>query len=626
MQPPKAKVGAMETLIGIWNVILAASIIATLYFARDVLIPLALAALLTFLLAPLVTRLERWIGRIAAVLLAVTMIFSVMGVAGWVLTRQLVDLATRLPDYEVNIKTKLRSFQLPSGGVFRRLTETAEELKNELPGSDKPTVSQSSDKPETSIAVSASVRPAPAVHIIETSKANLLELVHILISPLIGPLGIAALVILLVIFMLLQREDLRGRLIRLIGQGRISATTRAMEDAGRRVSRYLLMQLLINVAYGMSVALGLFFIGMPNAILWGALAAVLRFIPYIGPWIAAAVPIILSFAISPSWMMPLLTIGLFVLLELISNNFMEPWLYGSSTGVSAIALIVAAVFWTWLWGPIGLLLSTPLTVCLVVMGRHEPRLAFFSILLSDEQPLTPAEECYHRLLAADLNEASELAENYLETNSLTSLYDSVLIPVVTAAEIDYEREALDDQQRDSVEQGIRDIVEELGSRLSPDSILSADKTEAEHLTTPARRVFCLPARAQRDEIAGDMLAQVLKQQGLESENVPAKLGASESVKLVDEADAEAACISVVKPSTIIHARYLCAKLRAQLPNLRIVVGLWGTTENIARAAQRLRDSGANEVVTALADAVVQLTEFASPSGVSVDESRREQVS
>ena len=443
-----------------WKVSLTAFVIAALYFARDLLIPLALAGLLTFLLAPLVTRLERWIGRIAAVLLVVATIFSLTGVAGWVLTRQLVDLATRLPDYKINIETKIRSFQLPSGGPFKRLSETVAELKKDLHGSDAPTVSQATGKPGSAVAVPASAAPAQQVQVVETSRANPLQLLQVILSPLLGPLGTAGLVILLVIFMLLKREDLRSRLIRLIGQGRISATTRAMEDAGQRVSRYLLMQFLVNVTFGIAAAVGLFFIGMPNAILWGALATVLRFIPYIGPWIAAAFPIILSLAVSPTWMMPLLTLGIFVSLELICSNVVEPWLYGSSTGVSSIALIVAAVFWTWLWGPIGLLLSTPLTVCLVVIGRHVPRLAFFSILLSDEQALTPAEECYHRLLAVGLNEASEVADTYVKENSLTALYDSVLIPVITAVETDHQRAALDSEQRDSVEQGIRDIVED----------------------------------------------------------------------------------------------------------------------------------------------------------------------
>jgi predicted PurR-regulated permease PerM/methylmalonyl-CoA mutase cobalamin-binding subunit len=614
MQPPKTKSGAPAALVGIWNVLLMAFVIATLYLARDLLIPLALAALLTFLLAPLVTRLERWIGRIAAVLLVVTMIFSMIGMAGWVLTRQLVDLATRLPDYKVNIETKLHSFQLPSGGAFKRLSETVEELKKDFRGSDAPIVSQVPGKPGTAVAVPVSAAPTLPVQVVETSKANPLQLLQVIISSLLGPLGTTGLVILLVIFMLLKREDLRSRLIRLIGQGRISATTHALDDANHRVSRYLLMQLVVNVTFGIAVAIGLFFIGVPNAILLGAFATVLRFIPYIGPWIAAAFPIILSLAVSPSWMMPLLTLGLFVLLELICSNIVEPWLYGSSTGVSSIALVVAAVFWTWLWGPIGLMLATPLTVCLVVMGRHVPQLSFLSIMLSDEEALTPAEQCYHRLLTVGLNEASELADAYVKANSLTALYDAVLIPVITAAETDHQLGSLDNEQRDFVEQGIRDIIEDLGTGPPPESRLFE---ETEHspppAAVPACRVCCLPARADRDEIAGTMLVHLLQQQGFQAQKAPANLVAVELVKMVDEADVDAACISVVAPSTVIHARYLCAKLRAQLPNLKIVVGLWGATENIIQAAQRLRDSGASEVVTTLADALVQLAKLAPPA-------------
>ena len=611
MKPPKTKSDAASALVSIRNVLLTAFVVAILYFARDLLIPLALAALLTFLLAPLVSRLERWMGRIAAVLLVAAMIFSVIAMAGWVLTRQLVDLAARLPDYKVNIETKIRSFQLPSGGVFKRLSETVEELKKDLRGSDEPTVSESSGKPATAVALPAKASPKLPVQVVETSEANPLQLLQVIISPLLGPLGTTGLVVLLVIFMLLKREDLRSRLIRLIGQGNISVTTRAMDDANQRVSRYLLMQFVVNVIYGTAVAIGLFFIGVPNAILWGAFATALRFIPYIGPWIAAAFPVILSLAVSPSWMMPLITLGLFVLLELICSNMIEPWLYGSSTGVSSIALVVAAVFWTWLWGAIGLLLATPLTVCLVVMGRHVPQLAFLSVMLSDEEALSPAEECYHRLLTVGLNEASELTDTYLKANSLTALYDAVLIPVITAAETDHQRGSLDNEQRDFVEQGMRDIIEDVGTGPAPESSPIEDKRETEGspppALVPARRVCCLPARADRDEIAGTMLARLLEQQGFQAQNASAELAAGELVKMVGEADGDAVCISVVAPSTVIHARYLCGKLRAQLPNLKIVVGLWGATENITQAAQRLRDSGANKVVTTLNDAVLQLS-------------------
>ena len=598
-------------MVGLWTVALTAFIVAALYIARDLLIPLSLAALLTFLLAPLVSGLERWLGRICAVLLVVLLIFTGLGAAGWVLTRQLVDLATKLPDYKENISVKLRSIQTPSGGVFTKLSETVEELRHELPGSEAPMVSQVPNRPETTQAVRPEATPT-AVRVLETAKANPFELVQLIIAPILGPLGTGALVLLLVVCMLLQREDLRGRIIRLIGQGRISTTTRAMDDAGARVSRYLLMQLVVNVAYGIPVAIGLGFIGVPNAILWGAFATVLRFIPYVGPWIAAAFPIMLSLAVSPGWTMPLLTIGLFVVLELLSNNVMEPWLYGSSTGVSPIALIVAAVFWTWLWGPVGLVLATPLTVCLVVMGRHVPRLSFLSILLSNEDALTPAEDCYHRLLTVGEQDEMELVESYLKANSLTALYDSVLIPVITAAETDHRLDTLDDEQRTLVLQSLTDIIEDLGTRPPVPSEIPTDKALAAltPVARPAWKVFCLPARAERDALAGAMLVQLLQQQGFEAAHAEGAVAAGELIALVEKTEPDAVCVSVVTPSTIIHARYLCLKLRTLSPSLKIVVGVWGATENATEAARRLRESGADEVVTTLSDAVVQLAKLA----------------
>jgi len=462
-------------------------------------------------------------------------------------------------------------------------------------------------------------------------------MLELFIAPLLGPLGVAALVLVLVIFMLLQREDMRCRLIRLIGQGRISATSRAMDDAGHRVSRYLLMQLLVNVTYGVPVAVGLYFIGVPNAMLWGAFAIVLRFIPYIGPWVAAAFPIALSLATSPGWMAPVLTIGLFVVLEILSNNVMEPWLYGSSTGISPIALIVAAVFWTWLWGPIGLVLATPLTVCLVVMGRHVPRLNFLSVVLSDEEALTPAEDCYHRLLTPGERDEMELVESYLKANSLTALYDSVFIPVLTAAETDARSESLDREQLANVEQSMRDIIEDLGTRPAVPSKEAVEKAAAAAdeeappppALAPDCRIYCLPARAERDELAGAMLVQLLRQRGFGAQNASGSLVAGELAALVEKADVDVVCISVVAPSTVIHARYLCLKLRTLLPKQKIVVGLWGATEGVTEGASRLRDSGADQVVTSLAEALVQiaklappLTEEMEPSPIPADEEER----
>ena len=592
MAIPRKNTSSAESLATISSVLLGTFVVCGLYFGRELLVPLALAALLTFMLAPLVTRLQRRLGRVTSVLIVVAMIFAAAGAVGWVLTRQAVDLANQLPNYKDNIRTKLRSIQVPSEGPFSKFSKTMEELKKDLPGSNndesqlKPDVAKADEEPK-----------ATQVEVV-SSKDQRLEFVQGVLVPVLGPLGTAALVLLLLIFMLLQREDLRNRLIRLIGQGRISATSQAMDDAASRVSRYLLMQLVVNVSYGIPVAIGLYFIGVPNAILWGALSTVLRFIPYLGPWIAAAFPILLSLAVSPDWMAPLLTIGLFIVLELFSNNVMEPWLYGSSTGVTPMALIVAALVWTWLWGPVGLVLATPLTVCLVVMGRRIPKLAFLSILLSDEDPLTPAEDCYHRLHRVGEQDEMELVDSYLKSNPLSALFDSVLIPVVAAAETDHRLGLLETEQLEHIEQGLNEILVEL--ELQQDTTLVPEPALGE---ATVYRVCCVPAKAYRDQLAGDMLVQLLHQTGYNALSATAKKLSAEQVAWVRDANPEVICISVVAPTTILHARYLCAKLRRSFPELKIIVGLWGNTEKAAEAAQVLSDSGADEVITTVAEAV-----------------------
>ncbi len=623
-----AKTTASDALVGIWTLTLTAFVVATLYFGRQLLIPLALSALLTFLLSPLVTRIERWIGRIAAVLLVVAMIFTGFGAAGWMLTRQLIDLATKLPEYKGNIISKMHAFEVPKGGAFTTFSETVEELKNELPGGSAPappTITQEPGRPETAVSSPPQeLLPAEPQRFVETSETSLMELVKLIVAPLLGPLGTAALVLVLVICMLFQREELRNRLIRLIGQGRISATTRAMDDAGHRVSRYLLMQFLVNVTYGIVIAVGLYFIGVPNAVLWGGFGAVLRFIPYIGPWAAAILPTLLALAVSPHWTVPILTVALFAGLELLLNNVMEPLLYGAHTGVSSIALIVAAVFWTWLWGPVGLVLATPLTVCLVVMGRHISRLSFLGVVLSDEEALTAAEDCYHRLLTPGERDEWELVESYLRANSLPALYDAVFLPVLAAAGNDAAAKLLDPEQLGNVEQSMREIVEDLGLRPAAPPKQAIGEDEPLDTTTPALavdfacHVLCLPARSARDEIAGTMLVQLLRQQGCAAENAPAMLVTGELLAMVKKAAPCAVCISVVAPSTVIQARYLCRKLRTVLPRQKIVIGLWGPTDELAEASSRLRDSGADLIATTLVEAVVQIIQLAGTGHLGGD--------
>jgi hypothetical protein len=327
--------------------------------------------------------------------------------------------------------------------------------------------------------------------------------------------------------------------------------------------------------------------------LWGALATVLRFIPYIGPWIAAGFPIILSLAVSPSWMAPALTLGLFIALEIFSNNVMEPWLYGTSTGVTPVALIVAVLVWTWLWGPVGLVLATPLTVCLVVMGRHIPRLAFLSIMLSDEEPLTPAQECYYRLHRMGENDEMELVDQFLKSNAPVALFDSMLVPVLIAAGTDHRHGELESEQLDSIERGIGDILDDLALRpeFTPSNIPFDSK------------ICAVSAKTRCDELATAMLVQLLRMENHAARSASAKMLSAELTAWVHQTGAKLVIISLVAPTAFSQARYLAGRLRAGCPEVKIIVGLWGKQEVTPEALKTIMDSGADEIVTTMEEAL-----------------------
>src|SRR6476659_6443725 len=598
-------------LTGIWGLLLLAFVITALYFGRTVLVPIALATLITFLLSRLVTRMERWIGRIAAVLVTVIAMFSIFAGASWVIGRQVIDLADKIPDYQANIVAKIRSLRLPAGGPLARFSSSVHVLQKELVApSPAPSTERAPD--DSSTRTPPPVASPIPVKIIE-GRSTIPQLMQETLSAILSPLGTAALVLLLVIFMLLKREDLRGRLIRLVGQGRISTTTRAMEDAGRRVSRYLSTQCLVNTCYGICVALGLQFIGVPNAALWGVLAGVLRFIPYVGPWVGALLPVLLSFAISSSWFTPLKAIALFIVLEAIASNFIEPWLYGANTGVSPIALIISAVFWTWLWGPVGLVLSTPMTVCLAVIGRHVPRLEFLGILLSEDQALASHEEFYHRLLSFSTDSAEEFAIKYLETKSLTALYDKVLIPAIAAVEIDAHSGSVTAEQRTSASQRIHEIIDDFNgwqaSRNDKDEQDSYDLTVV--APSSGSRVLCLPASAFRDELAGERLAQLLRNKGFEAENLPARLKHEELIDRTVEIRPECICISVLPPTSIAQARHLSSAIRERLGSVTILVGAWSARFDAEKLRERLRAAHVTDVAVSLADAVQRVCKMSA---------------
>ena len=386
-----------------------------------------------------------------------------------------------------------------------------------------------------------------------------------------------------------------------------------MEDAGRRVSRYLSTQFLVNTCYGICVAIGLQFIGVPNAALWGVLAGVLRFIPYVGPWAGALLPVVLSFAISSSWFTPLMTISLFIVLEAIVSNVVEPWLYGANTGVSPIALIISAVFWTWLWGPVGLVLSTPLTVCLAVIGRHVPRLEFLGTLLSEDQALAPHEEFYHRLLSFSTDTAEEFATKYLETESLTSFYDKVLIPAIAAVEIDAHSGSLVAEQRTSALQRIHEIIDDFSGWEASGNDKDEQKSDDVIGVAPriGSRVLCLPAGAYRDELAGEMLAQLLRKQGFEAENLPARLKDEELIDRTLEIQPECICVSVLPPTSIAQARHLCSAIRERFGSVTILLGAWSGRFDAEKLRERLRAKQVSDVAVSLADAVQRVSKMSA---------------
>lgn len=571
-------------------------VVAALYVGQDILIPLALAILLSFMLAPIVTRLRRWgLGRVPSVLAVVLLLFVALLGLGSIVGSQLVHLAENLPRYEWNLRAKIRELRIavPSGGVVERTSDMLRDLGQELEEATTSPESEAKSGDEAST-------PEPVPVEVQEPDAPPLQTLRELGGPLIAPIATAGLVVVFVIFMLLQREDLRDRILRLVGAGDVARTTEAMNDAAKRISRYLLMQLVINVLYGIPVGIGLYFIGVPNPILWGLLATVLRFVPYVGPVIAALFPIALSFAVAPGWTLPLLTIALFVTLELFSNNVLEPWLYGTSTGLSPVAILVAAVFWTTLWGPVGLLLSTPLTVCLVVLGRHVPQLGFFDVLLGDEPALAPDVKFYQRLLARDPDEATELAEEYLEGESLDKLYDGVIMPALWLAEQDRLRGSLDRATVQEVAQDTIGVVEELAEEHGLDEAGAVSDAPSDQIS-----VLCIGARNGLDEAAAAMLAHILTQRGMGAKAMPRKVVSGRNLVRLERRDVALICLSYVNPAATQHAHRIVRRLRQHFGDeVRILVGLW--TASPPAREELLDATGADFVATTLMQAAREI--------------------
>jgi AI-2E family transporter len=424
------------------------------------------------------------------------------------------------------------------------------------------------------------------------------KIVQSVFGNLFRPLATAGIVVVFVIFMLVQREDLRNRLLRLLGSGKLKIATQALDEAGQRVSRYLLMQLMVNSSYGLLIGLGLYFIGIPNALVWGLAATFLRFIPYAGAVLAAIMPIGLAFAVDPGWIKPTLTAVLFVVSELIVGNIIEPWLYGSSTGISSFAVLIAAVFWAWLWGPVGLLLATPLTVCLAVLGRCGPQVEFLHIILSDEPVLPDEARFYQRLLANDTEEAAEVAEEVLKKQSMEFLFDRVILPALSLTEHDRNEGILDAQRFKFILDSTKEIIEELAvpEQDGPKAVADGDGPGP-------IAVLCIPAKDEADELFGIMLAHLLRRKNVPAMSVSASSLANERFQEVKRSSAPVICVSALPPSALRQARLFCKRLRAEFPELTIIVGVWTRSPDLERIHSRLPSDLVSQVVTSLSEAV-----------------------
>jgi predicted PurR-regulated permease PerM len=630
--------------------------VAALYLAKEILLPLALAILLSFLLTPLANRLERWgLPRIVAVVGVVGMSFALLAGLGWVVTNQLVDLSLQLPAHKNNLIAKIKSIR-PSSETIGKMTEALEEVGKEISGENEQ--GETKKAPQATQTATESASPASAapenepywwlpllrpdtpktggeaikVKVVEMPPSPLTQMKGWL-GPLVAPLTAAGMVVVMVFFMLLDRENQRNRLIRLFGKSNLHLTTEAFHDVANRVGRYLQMQFLINAGYGIVVALGLWLMGMPSAALWGVLGFLLRFLPYIGPWIAAVMPIMVSVATSDGWTQPLLVVGWYVLLELILNNVAEPLLYGSSIGVSTVGVILAAIFWTWLWGPIGLVLAMPMTVCLVVIARYVPELRFLTVLLADQPSMTPSERVYQRLLAFDYNEPLKVARLHIKTSSLASFYDDVLIPALVLAEQDRHAGLLNEEQEEFVHEAAGDLVEDLGqsavdSPQGPEAIGAADSSPAtpgaatqDNESLTEARILCIPLRDVADETAATMLVQLLKAEGFEVEAEGAESLTSELVDRVAESASDIVVISILPPIAPRDSRLLWKRLRARYPDLPIIVGFWHgeTTKDTLLPPEH---DAASKVVTTLDEAVTRVRSTAAQLQLAKNDSSR----
>jgi predicted PurR-regulated permease PerM len=570
------------------NLGVATLIVNALYFGREILVPVALAVLFSFVLAPFVIRLQSWrVPRTLSVLVAVSVGFAIIFSLGGLMVSQATRLADDLPGYQKTLGEKiqgLRGVAASGSGTLERASKVLKELNTELqnPSMGSPTADGLRRQP--------SDRPIP-VEVRQPDPGTLTTLVAI-IQPLIQPLTTTGIVVIFVIFILLQRQDLRNRFIRLAGSSDMQRTTAALDDAGERLSRLFLNQSIVNALFGIIIGVGLQIIGVPSAPLWGLIAMILRFVPYVGSPISAVFPLILAAAVGSGWQMLLMTAALFGVLQLFAGQVVEPFVYGRSSGLSPIAIVLSASFWTWLWGPIGLVLATPLTVCLVVLGRHVDRLQFIDVLLGNQPALTPPQLMYQRMLAGDPIEASQQARSYLEAASLNDYYDTILLSGLRLADADARLGRLDDERLDRVVATVNEVVDDLEpheDRLIVADAETDDRSALARLQTIGdpevlavsdrwkvpRAVLCIPGSSKLDEAAALVLAQMLRRRGLAAAAENADALSMSKFFTLNLSDSSLFCVCYVDNPSSAKIHYAVRRLRKKSSGAPIMVALLG---------------------------------------------------
>ena len=584
---------AMSILVGI-------AVVAALYFGREVLVPLALAVLLSFVLSPLVRLLQRcYFPRSLAVIAVALVAFAAIFGLGALMVSQINELAKDLPHYQTTLAKKIESLRSAAAGssTMERASEALHDLSTEI---DKP---KGNPSPSMWNGMEPNNKPIP----VEVRQPDLgaLQMLTAFITPLIHPLATTGIVAIFVIFILLPHQDLRNRLVRLAGAQDLQRTTAAIDDAGERLSRLFLTQLGLNAGFGFVIGTGLWIIGVPSAPLWGILAMILRFVPYIGALISAIFPLILAAAAGPGWIMVLSTVALFLVVELVAGQIIEPLVYGHSAGLSPVAVIASATFWTWLWGPIGLILATPLTICLVVLGRHVDQLKFLDIMFGDEPPLKPAELIYQRMLARDPVEAAEQARAFLREKPLAAFYDDVLLEGLRLAQADAERGLLDEERTQGIRDAVAEIVDDLSGHEDKDEVILQDEapklgeSPLAQLDKIASRpklgllrerwrtekpVLCIPGLGLLDEAAAMMIAQLLERQGIGARVEQADALSMSRISGWDTKGTAVVCLCYVGNASPAQIRYATRRTRRKNPDIAILVALLGDSEEITSQA------------------------------------------